>query len=104
MSGGYNVDPRNLEELLYQHPDVLEAAVIGIPHPQRVQAPKVFIVKKEGTQVTESAIREYLRDKVAGYAMPHQVEFREALPKSAIGKILKKELVAEEKAKTETKT
>jgi long-chain acyl-CoA synthetase len=104
ISGGYKVYPRNLEELLYQHPDVLEAAVIGIPHPQRVQAPKVFIVKKEGTQVTESAIREYLRDKVAGYAMPHQVEFREALPKSAIGKILKKELVAEEKAKTETKT
>lgn len=99
ISGGYKIYPRNLEEALYRHPDVAEAAVIGVPHPQRVQSPKAFVVLKEGAQVTEGAIRDYLRGEVAGYAVPHAVEFRASLPKSMIGKILKKELVAEEAAK-----
>lgn len=99
ISGGYKIYPRNIEEILYQHPDVLEAAVIGIPHPQRVQEPKVFIVRKEGASIAEHDIRHYLKDKIAAYAMPHAIEFRETLPKSAIGKILKKMLVEEEKAK-----
>lgn len=99
ISGGYKIYPRNLEEILYQHPDVAEAAVIGIHHPQRVQAPKVFIVRKEGAEVSEQDIREHLRTRIAGYALPHLIEFRDILPKSIIGKILKKELVAEEQAK-----
>ncbi len=98
ISGGYNIYPRHIEEVLYQHPGVLEAAVIGIPHPQRVQTPKAFVVKKPGQEVNENDIRVYLREHMAAYAMPHKIEFRESLPKSAIGKILKKELVAEEKA------
>jgi long-chain acyl-CoA synthetase len=100
ISGGYKIYPRTIEELLYQYPGVLEAAVIGIPHPQRVQAPKIFIVLKEEAKLTESEIREYLRSHIAAYAMPHSIEFRDSLPKSIIGKILKKELVAEEKAKS----
>lgn len=99
ISGGYNIYPRHIEEVLYQHPAVLEAAVIGIPHPQRVQTPKVFVVKKPDQEVSENDIRVYLKEHVAAYAMPHKIEFRDSLPKSAIGKILKKELVAEEKAR-----
>jgi long-chain acyl-CoA synthetase len=99
ISGGYKIYPRNLEEVLYQHPSILEAAVIGVPHPERVQQPKVFIVRKEGAELTEAGIKEHLRDKIAAYAMPHLFEFRESLPKSIIGKILKKDLIAEEKIK-----
>jgi long-chain acyl-CoA synthetase len=100
ISGGYNIYPRNIEEVLYTHPAVAEAAVIGIPHKERVQVPKAFIVKKEGMEVTEAEIRQHLRAHIAAYAMPAAFEFRDSLPKSIIGKILKKELVAEEKAKT----
>lgn len=99
ISGGYKIYPRNLEEILYQHPDILEAAVIGVHHPQRVQEPKVFIVMKEGRTLTEEALRSHLKDKVSAYAMPHLFEFRTTLPKSAIGKILKKILIEEEKTK-----
>lgn len=104
ISGGYKIYPRNLEEILYRHPAVLEAAVIGVPHPQRVQAPKVFVVKKEGHDVSEHDIRSHLREHVAAYALPHLIEFRSMLPKSIIGKILKKDLMAEEKAARESGT
>ncbi|MBA4274556.1 MAG: hypothetical protein C0436_02760 [Alphaproteobacteria bacterium] len=97
--GGYNVYPRNIEEVLYGHEAVAEAAVIGLEHPTRGQMIKAFVVKKEGVQVDGSALRDYMKQKMSAYAVPHEVEFREALPKSPVGKILKKELVAEEKAK-----
>lgn len=100
ISGGYKIYPRNIEEALYQHPDVLEVAVIGVHHPQRVQEPKVFIVRKEGASLTESDVRQHLKDKISAYSMPHLIEFRDSLPKSAIGKILKKILVKQEKEAT----
>lgn len=99
ISGGYNIYPRNIEEALYKHPAVAEAAVIGVFHPQRVQVPKAFVVVKEGMTVTEGQLREHLKADIAAYAMPASYEFRESLPKSMIGKILKKELVAQERAK-----
>ena len=99
ISGGYKVYPRHVDEILYTHPDVQEAATIGVPHHERGQVVKVFVVLKEGRQLGESQIKDYLRDKVSGYSMPHHVEFRASLPKSAIGKILKKILVEEEKKK-----
>ena len=99
ISGGYNIYPRNIEEALYRHPAVAEAAVIGIEHSQRVQVPKAFIVRKEGMEVSESELRDHLKTEIASYAMPYAYEFRDSLPKSMIGKVLKKELVAEEKAK-----
>lgn len=99
ISGGYNIYPRNLEEVLYTHPAVLEAAVIGIPHPQRVQVPKAFVVFKTGLSATETELRDYLRLHVAAYAVPHAIECRASLPKSAIGKILKKQLISEENAR-----
>lgn len=92
LSGGYNVYPRNIEEALYKHEAIAEAAVIGTPHPIRGQVPKAFVVLREGKAATESDIKTYLKEHVAAYAMPHEVVFMESLPKSPIGKILKKML------------
>jgi len=100
ISGGYKIYPRHLEEILYRHEDVLEAAAIGVPHPERGQVVKLFIAPKEGRQISEADMKSYLKDKVSGYSMPHHVEFRTSLPKSAIGKILKKILVEEENRRT----
>jgi len=99
ISGGYNIYPRTIEELLYAHPQIVEAAVIGITHAQRGQVPKAFIVRKEGSNLSEVEVKTFLRDKLSAYALPGAIEFRDKLPKSAIGKILKKELLAEELAK-----
>lgn len=102
ISGGYKVYPRHVDEILYMHPDIQEAATIGISHPERGQVVKVFIVCKEGKTLSEQDIKTYLKDKVSSYSMPHYVEFRSSLPKSAIGKILKKILVEGEKTKAKT--
>lgn len=103
ISGGYNIYPRNIEEVIYTHPAVKECAVIGMEHPARGQVPKAFVVLKEGAKLTEQELKDFLRDKISAYAQPHKIEFREDLPKSMIGKILKKELVAEEQARHEKK-
>lgn len=97
--GGYNVYPRNVEEEIYAHAAVSECAVVGLDHPTRGQMIKAYIVLKEGHTLDESDLKEHLKPRITAYALPHAVEFRAALPKSAVGKILKKELVAEEKAK-----
>lgn len=97
--GGYNVYPRNVEEVIYTHEAVAECAVVGLDHPTRGQMIKAYVVLKEGKQCDEAAMKAYLKTRMSGYAVPHVVEFRESLPKSMIGKILKKELVTEEKAK-----
>ncbi|OYW13857.1 MAG: hypothetical protein B7X02_01305 [Rhodospirillales bacterium 12-54-5] len=97
--GGYKIFPRQVEELLYAYPAVVEAAVIGLTHPTRGQMIKAFLVLKEGATLDESALKDYLRKNISAYAIPHAFEVRTSLPKSAIGKILKKELVAEENAK-----
>jgi long-chain acyl-CoA synthetase len=95
--GGYNVYPRNVEEEIYTHPAVAECAVVGLEHPTRGQMIKAYLVLKEGQSLDESALKAHLKPRITAYALPHAVEFRTSLPKSAIGKILKKELVAEEK-------
>lgn len=96
ISGGYNIYPRELEEVLYLHEAVAECAVIGIPHPLRVQVPKAFIVVKEGKTLHEDDLKAHMKAKLSAYAQPAAYEFRQTLPKSIIGKILKKELLAEE--------
>lgn len=96
ISGGLNVYPRDIEEVVYSHPDILEAAVIGIPHPSRGEAAKVFAVLKEGKKMTPEDLIAYCSDKLAKYKLPTKVEFRESLPKSTVGKILKRELKKEE--------
>ncbi len=96
---GYNVYPRNVEEEIYSHPAVAECAVIGLEHPTRGQMIKAYLVLKEGKSLTGGELKDFLKTRMPAYSVPHEVEFRAELPKSAIGKILKKELVAEEKAK-----
>jgi long-chain acyl-CoA synthetase len=96
ISGGYNVYPREIEEVLYEHPDIIEAAVIGIPHPTRGETGKVFAVLGDGREMTPEALIDYCSGRLAKYKWPTEVEFRKSLPKSAVGKILKRELKEEE--------
>ncbi|MGD9158026.1 MAG: long-chain fatty acid--CoA ligase [Desulfobacteraceae bacterium] len=101
ISGGYNVYPRDIEEVIYTHPDIVEAAVIGIPHESRGESAKVFAVLKEGTKLTQKELIDYCSKKLAKYKLPTKVEFRESLPKSAVGKILKRVLKEEEIKKSD---
>lgn len=98
--GGYKVFPRQVEELLYAYPGIAEAAVIGLNHPTRGQIIKAYLVLKEGyAPPNEMELKNHLKKNISAYAVPHVFEIRASLPKSAIGKIMKKELVAEEQAK-----
>jgi len=99
LSGGYNVYPRDIEEVFYEHPKVLEATAIGVPHPTRGEQVKVFMVLKAGKTATQEELIDYCKDKLAAYKLPTEIEFRAKLPKSNVGKILKKELRAEELSK-----
>ncbi len=95
ISGGYNVYPRDVEEVLFEHPKVQEATVIGIPHPVRGEAVKVFIVLKEGETATKEELLEHCKKSLATYKLPAEFEFRKELPKTNVGKVLKKNLRAE---------
>jgi long-chain acyl-CoA synthetase len=99
IAGGYNIYPRVLEEALYLHPAVKDAVVIAIPDKYRGQAPKAFVTLKDGESATPEELREFLRGYVSKIEMPREVEIRAELPKTMIGKLSKKELVAEEQAK-----
>jgi long-chain acyl-CoA synthetase len=99
ISGGYNVYPRDIEEVLFEHPKIAEATAIGIPHPSRGEQVKVFIVLKEGEKATAEEIIDYCKDQLAAYKLPTEVEFINELPKTNVGKVLKKDLRAEELAK-----
>ncbi|MDF2721338.1 MAG: lcfA2 [Paenibacillus sp.] len=92
IAGGYNIFPREVEEVLFEHPEVLEAAIIGVPDDYRGETVKAFIVRKSGSAVTESELDVHCRTKLAAYKVPRIYEFREALPKSMIGKVLRREL------------
>lgn len=92
IRGGFNVYPRELEEVMIQHEAVSLVAVIGIPDDKMGEEIKAFVVKKEGFSVTEEELMEYSKSKLAAYKYPRIVEFIDALPMSATGKILKKEL------------
>lgn len=92
ISGGYNVYPRDIEEVFYAHPKVQEATAIGIPHPTRGECVKVFVVLKPGETATESELIEYCKGSLATYKLPTSIEFRDDLPKTNVGKILKKDL------------
>lgn len=89
IRGGENVYPIEVEEVLYQIPEVLEAAVVGVPHPVYGEVPKAFVVLKEGKQSTEEAILSYCGEQLAKYKVPAEVEFMEELPRNASGKVLK---------------
>lgn len=90
---GFQVPPAELEEILRSHPDVADAAVVGIPHPQNGEAPKAFVVKKENSNVTEEDIQDFVAGKVVKYkTLTGGVQFLDAIPKNATGKILRREI------------
>ena len=99
LAGGYNVYPRVVEDAVYQHPAVAECTVIGIPDSYRGETVKAFVVLKPGASLTAPALLAFLKDHISPIEMPKHIEFRDTLPRTLIGKLSKKELVAEERAK-----
>jgi acyl-CoA synthetase (AMP-forming)/AMP-acid ligase II len=89
ISGGENIYPAEVEEVLYSHPEVLEAAVIGIPDTKWGESVKAVLALKPGKRLSEEEVIEFCKTKLASYKKPKSVEFVDALPKSAAGKILK---------------
>ena len=92
IAGGYNIYPTDVEAVLFEHPAVKEAAVVGVPDPRRGEAVKAFIVLKEGKTATEEEIITFSRERLAAYKAPRIIEFRDDLPKSIIGKVLRRTL------------
>lgn len=100
IAGGFNIYPREVDEVLYQHPKIAEAVAAGVPDAYRGETVKAFIVLKPGEEATEKEIIDFCKQKLAPYKVPKLVEFRKELPKSAVGKILRKILREEELAKS----
>jgi long-chain acyl-CoA synthetase len=92
IAGGYNVYPREIDEVLYEHPRVLDAVTIGIPDPYRGETVKAFVVLKSGEWASEEEIIRFCKERLAAYKVPKSIEFRESLPKSMVGKVFRKEL------------
>lgn len=99
IAGGYNIYPREIEDVLYEHPAIQEMVVAGVPDPYRGETVKAYIVLKEGMNATEQELDEYARKYLAAYKVPRIYEFRKELPKTAVGKILRRALMDEEKSK-----
>jgi long-chain acyl-CoA synthetase len=95
--GGFQVWPRDVEEAIAAHPAVAEVCVGGIPDPHSVEAVKAWVVLHPDQQLTETGLQEYCREKLAAYKVPKVIEFRTTLPKSTVGKILRRELMAKDK-------
>ncbi len=97
IAGGFNIYPRDVEEVLFQHPAIQEAVVLGVPDKYRGETVKAYIVLKSGESVTEKEIIDFCRERMAKYKAPTIVEFRDELPKSMVGKILRRVLAEEAK-------
>jgi len=104
IAGGFNIYPREIDEVLYQHPKVMDAVAVGIPHEYRGETIKAYIVLKPGETATEDEIMDFCKQKLAAYKTPKSVEFRDSLPKSIIGKVLRKILREEEERKQKGST
>ncbi len=100
IRGGYNVYPREIEEVLYEHPAVQEAAVVGVPDEKMGEEVGAAVVLKQGEEVGEDELRSYLKDQLAAYKYPRKVWFLEELPKGPTGKILKREIEVPQALKT----
>ncbi|MCC5801328.1 AMP-binding protein [Rossellomorea vietnamensis] len=101
IAGGFNIYPREIEEVLYEHPAIQEVVAAGVPDPYRGETVKAYVVLKEGESLTEEELNEYSRKYLAAYKVPRIYEFRKELPKTAVGKILRRALVDEERQKIE---
>jgi long-chain acyl-CoA synthetase len=97
--GGFQVWPNEVEEILLMHPAIAEVCVAGIPDPRQVEAVKAWVVFKEGQQATQEQLHDFCREKLTGYKVPRFFEFRNGLPKTTMGKVLRRALQDEEKAK-----
>jgi long-chain acyl-CoA synthetase len=95
---GYKVWPREVEDALYTHPQVREAAVVGIADEYRGETVKAFVALKEGDEVSENELVSYCKERMADYKYPRKVEFLEEIPKTATGKFLRRELRDEARA------
>lgn len=99
IASGYNIVPREIEEILYTHPAVREVTVAGVPDPRRGETVKAYIVLKDDQTVTAGELEGFCRQQLAPYKVPRQYEFRAELPKSQVGKVIRRLLVEEEKAR-----
>jgi long-chain acyl-CoA synthetase len=97
IRGGYNVYPREIEEVLYEHPGVREAAVVGVPHPELGEEVGAAVALKDDADVSTEQLREYVKEQVAAYKYPRHIWFVEELPKGPTGKILKREIETPDK-------
>jgi len=97
--GGYNVYPREVDEVLLEHPKVLEAVSVGISDEIRGEILKAFVVRRPGEELTKADVISWCRQKLAGYKVPRLVEFRDELPKTIVGKVLRRALREEEEKK-----
>jgi long-chain acyl-CoA synthetase len=95
ICSGYNVYPRMIEEALYQHPEVVAATVVGQPDPYRGESPAAFVQLQPGSALTPEALREHLTTRLSAIELPRLIEIRPDLPRTAVGKLSKKELKAE---------
>jgi long-chain acyl-CoA synthetase len=95
IAGGFNIYPREIEEVLYEHPAVMEASVLGVKDPYRGETVKAYIVLKKGSYISAAQLDVWCRQRLAAYKVPHLYEFRESLPKTMIGKVLRRKLLEE---------
>ncbi|GGG03338.1 AMP-binding protein [Paenibacillus abyssi] len=98
IAGGYNIYPREIEEVLFEHPGIEEAAVMGVPDKYRGETVKAFVVLKGGASVTETELEKWCRERLAAYKVPHLYEFRDSLPKTLAGKVLRRKLIEDDPA------
>lgn len=99
IAGGFNIFPREIEEVLFSHSKIEEACAVGIPHDYRGETVKAYIVLREGESMSEEEIVQFCRENLARYKVPKMIEFRDELPKTMVGKVLRRALVEEELAK-----
>jgi len=99
LVSGFNVYPNEVEEVASTHPGVLEAAAVGVPDDKSGEVVKLFVVRKDES-LTERDLQDFLHDKLTGYKRPKHIEFRSDLPKTNVGKILRRELRSAESGKT----
>ncbi|MFZ5642188.1 MAG: long-chain-fatty-acid--CoA ligase [Bacillota bacterium] len=101
IAGGYNIYPREVEEVLFEYPKIQEAVVAGVPSAYRGETVKAYVVLKQGESATEEEIIGFCKERLAPYKVPKLVEFRDSIPKTAVGKLLRRTLIEEEKKKLE---